>query len=74
MVIRTDGFPDMLLIAAESMTLTPFLIQSVPCDKGVAGCEKDGSGKCVSSEMSNVGLTFMQVAEAGKWSRRTWTT
>ncbi|KAL1702182.1 hypothetical protein EV121DRAFT_262329 [Schizophyllum commune] len=40
-----DGFPDMLLIAAESMTLTPFLIQSVPCDKGVAGCEKDGSGR-----------------------------
>ena len=35
----------MLLIAAESMTLTPFLIQSVPCDKGVAGCGKDGSGE-----------------------------
>ena len=63
----------MLLIAAESMTLTPFLIQSVPCDKGVAGCEKDGSGELRLLAKSFWLLMPVQVAEAGKSSRRTWT-
>ncbi|KAK0222860.1 hypothetical protein EDD85DRAFT_959748 [Armillaria nabsnona] len=36
-----DGFPDLLLIIDH----TPKLVFSVPCEKGVTGCDTDGSGK-----------------------------
>ncbi|KAK7037504.1 hypothetical protein VNI00_010996 [Paramarasmius palmivorus] len=40
-----DGFPDILLIAVTLKGNTPKLIYSVPCEKGVAGCNADGSGR-----------------------------
>jgi len=41
-----DGFPDILLIVNTAQrALTPKLLISVPCDKGVIGCKSDGSGR-----------------------------
>lgn len=40
-----DGFPDFLIITGSGKDYIPSLVYSVPCDVGVAGCEKDGSGK-----------------------------
>ncbi|KLO15303.1 hypothetical protein SCHPADRAFT_914476 [Schizopora paradoxa] len=51
-----DGFPDMLLITSssphggflgigETTDRTPYLIYSVPCAKGVIGCDAKGNGR-----------------------------
>jgi len=40
-----DGFPDFLIITGSGKDHIPSLVYSVPCDVGVVGCEKDGSGK-----------------------------
>ena len=44
-----DGFPDMLTIvttgAGSNRPRAPYLVLSVPCAKGVAGCSSDGSGR-----------------------------
>lgn len=39
-----DGFPDILLISATGKTKTPKLLWSVPCAKGVPGCDAGGGG------------------------------
>ena len=40
-----DGFPDFLIITGSGRDRIPSLVYSVPCDVGVVGCEKDGSGR-----------------------------
>lgn len=47
--VNQDGFPDMLTIvttgAGSNRPRTPYLVLSVPCAKGVAGCSSDGLGR-----------------------------
>ena len=47
--INQDGFPDLLAIIASGSgsykSRTPYLMLSVPCAKGVAGCSGTGSGR-----------------------------
>ncbi|KIJ63277.1 hypothetical protein HYDPIDRAFT_92805 [Hydnomerulius pinastri MD-312] len=40
-----DGFPDLLLIAANADAHTPKLLFSEPCTKGLAGCDENGQGR-----------------------------
>ncbi|KAE9384582.1 hypothetical protein BT96DRAFT_1026852 [Gymnopus androsaceus JB14] len=40
-----DGFPDILLIVSSSQGRTPKMIYSVPCSRGIAGCDQSGNGK-----------------------------
>ena len=47
--VNQDGFPDLLAIvttgSGASRPRTPYLVMSVPCAKGVAGCGADGAGR-----------------------------
>ncbi|KAI0713583.1 integrin alpha N-terminal domain-containing protein [Earliella scabrosa] len=47
--VNQDGFPDLLAIVVKGTgaqrTRTPYLILSVPCAKGIAGCDNHGNGK-----------------------------
>ncbi len=47
--VNQDGFPDLMAIVATGsgsrMTRTPHLVLSVPCAKGVPGCNGDGNGR-----------------------------
>lgn len=47
--VNQDGFPDILAVVATGSgshrLRTPQLILSVPCAKGIAGCNADGSGR-----------------------------
>ncbi|KAL1947265.1 hypothetical protein VTO73DRAFT_14226 [Trametes versicolor] len=47
--VNQDGFPDIMAIVATGsgsrMTRTPHLVLSVPCAKGVPGCNGDGNGR-----------------------------
>lgn len=40
-----DGFPDFAMIGASDSHRVPYLVFSVPCGKGVSGCDADGSGR-----------------------------
>lgn len=40
-----DGFPDMLIIVSTTQGRTPKLLYSVPCSRGIAGCDQAGHGK-----------------------------
>ncbi|KAG9318236.1 hypothetical protein JVU11DRAFT_317 [Chiua virens] len=40
-----DGFPDLLVIAANGDRRTPKLLISEPCTKGLAGCDTNGRGR-----------------------------
>ncbi|KAH9918403.1 integrin alpha N-terminal domain-containing protein [Epithele typhae] len=47
--VNQDGFPDLLMIVATGSSSkrqrTPYLIESIPCGKGVPGCGSNGSGR-----------------------------
>jgi integrin alpha FG-GAP repeat containing protein 1 len=54
--LSLDGFPDMMLIAASAphggvlgggvtVNHTPYLLNSVPCARGIAGCDANGRGR-----------------------------
>ena len=47
--VNQDGFPDLLAIVVKGTgaqrTRTPYLILSVPCAKGIAGCDNHGNGR-----------------------------
>lgn len=44
-----DGFPDLMAIVTSGISYnsdrTPIMAYSVPCGKGVAGCDVDGNGR-----------------------------
>lgn len=37
-----DGFPDMLLVVSTSQGRTPKMVYSVPCARGIIGCDANG--------------------------------
>lgn len=47
--VNQDGFPDILAVVASGSTSyrsrTPYMVLSVPCGKGVAGCTSNGNGR-----------------------------
>lgn len=43
--VNQDGFPDLLAIVVTGHSHTPQLAHSVPCAKGVAGCDDKGRGR-----------------------------
>ena len=40
-----DGFPDLLAIMAVGHSRSPAMAYSVPCAKGIAGCDSKGRGR-----------------------------
>ncbi|KAJ3570120.1 hypothetical protein NP233_g4613 [Leucocoprinus birnbaumii] len=71
-----DGFPDFLTIIASGNDRSPYLVYSVPCGSGVAGCRSDGNGRrgwkvaeAGTVPLANVkdarGVTFLDMDEDG---------
>ncbi|CAL1703385.1 unnamed protein product [Somion occarium] len=63
-----DGFPDLLAIlvsgSGSSIPKTPYLAYSVPCGRGVAGCDDNGKGRRGWSVLKKGGEVLREVKDA----------
>ncbi|TCD70604.1 hypothetical protein EIP91_002634 [Steccherinum ochraceum] len=59
-----DGFPDLLAIVSSGHVRTPQLAYSVPCGKGIAGCDSNGRGRRGFQALSKGGEALASITDA----------
>ena len=73
--LSLDGFPDLIIIVASapkggilgvgaSIDRTPYLLSSVPCARGIAGCNESGQGRRGFAVASTGSEALRQIVDA----------
>lgn len=73
--LSLDGFPDLIIIVASapeggilgvgaSIDRTPYILSSVPCARGIAGCNESGQGRRGFAVASTGSEALRQIVDA----------